>query len=91
MTEELGYCEVGTIVQEFVCIQNAKTAFKIAGFWHEFEPKLCGFETQLLVRQQRCSCKTSKFGKVYFLPNTELRERLPSRLCNLTSGIKWHY
>ena len=50
MTEELGYCEVGTIVQEFVCIQNAKTAFKIAGFWHEFEPKLCGFETQLLVR-----------------------------------------
>jgi len=50
MTEELGYCEVSTVVQEFVCIQTAKTAFKIPGFWLEFELKLSGFETQLLVR-----------------------------------------
>jgi hypothetical protein len=46
----MGYCEVSTIVQEFVCIQTAKTAFKIAGFPLEFEPKLSGFEKQLLVR-----------------------------------------
>jgi hypothetical protein len=30
-TEELAYCEVSTIVQEFVCSQTAKAAFKIAG------------------------------------------------------------
>jgi len=49
-TEELGYCEVSTIVHEFVYIQTAKTAFKIASFWLEFEQKLSGFEMQLLIR-----------------------------------------
>jgi len=45
----MGYCEISTIVQEFVCIQTAKTTFKVAGFWLEFEQKLSGFETQLPV------------------------------------------
>jgi len=48
-TEEMGYCEVSTILQEFVCIQTAKTTFKVDGFWLEFEQKLGGFETTLLV------------------------------------------